>query len=137
MNTVETLPSWSVSQPAAAPSWHRPEPSEELFHDLARNDPAELVALLSSGTLPPHLLTFAAEIAGDCPPRFYPAVRSVLLGLLGHPSSTVREGVVYGLSKLMHALPALRDVLMVHTEEAGEPSPGVRAAARGVLGLAY
>lgn len=137
MNTVETLPSWSVSQPAAATSWSRREPSEELFHDLARNDPGELVALLSSGSLPPHLLTFAAEIAGDCPPRFYPAVRAVLLGLLDHPSSTVREGAVYGLSKLLHALPALRGVLAARAEDAGETSPGVRAAARGVLGLAY
>lgn len=105
------------------------------FHDLVRDDPGELVALLSSGTLPPHLLTFAAEISGDCPPRFYPAVQSALLSLLDHSSSTVREGVVYGLSKLLHALPALRDVLMVHTEEIGEPSPGVRAAAREVLGF--
>lgn len=64
---------------------------EELLYD----NPAELVALLSTDELSLMKLSYAAEIAGNNLP--YEMVVEPLLKLLDHQSSIVREGAVYGL----------------------------------------
>lgn len=76
--------------------------------------------------LPPHLLTFEAEDAGEDPNSL-----PELLTLLQHPHAIVREGALYGLAKLAH--PELREVIQRHTLEEHEPSPGVRRAAASLL----
>ena len=66
---------------------------EAYFESLAASDPPALHALLEHPEMPPHLLTYAAEIAGqDCP-----AAVPVLLRLLKYPAAVVREGVLAGL----------------------------------------
>ena len=75
-------------------------------------------------TLPPHILTFLAEEAGE-----YPHLRFGvwLTGLLSHPSPVVREGAVLGLAKMNR--PESWKVLEHHEDE----SPGVRAVLADLL----
>jgi HEAT repeat protein len=128
-------PEWSTSPSATATSesfrarviWSRP--CEEMFEYLAENEPEKLLAELASGALPPSALTFAAEWAGRI--RTQDAA-PILIGLLAHPSPLVREGAVYGLEHLVEQRGVL-SALRAHSTEAGERSPGVRAAAREVL----
>ena len=71
-----------------------------------------------------HLLTFAAEIAGDTLPS--DAVKAPLVALLSHPNRVVREGAIYGLAR--HADdPAVREQLVAMSLD--DESPGVRLAA--------
>lgn len=102
-----------------------PEPTEAAFLDLARTDPARLLAWIASGTLRDTALTFAAEHAGEIADA--DAVIPALLPLLAHEKSYVREGAVYGLWRHIadrRAFDAL-DRLAV-----SDPSPALR-------GLAY
>jgi hypothetical protein len=100
-------------------------PCEELFERLASEDPPRLVAMIASGELPPHLLTFAVEVAGRelAGDLAIPA----LLATLESPSAVVREGTVIGLAhhaaddRVVAALTRLADA---------DPSPAVRSAAR-------
>ena len=111
------------------------ESCESRFRYLVEHEPKVLVDLLERGTLEPHLLTFAAEIAGDVPAALYPRLISALTALIEHPKAPVREGALYGLAKLLPTLPHLRARVELHAGDA-EASPGVRRAARGILGLA-
>lgn len=133
MTQVAYAQPWSTSAAEASePGWDGP--CEAWFESLAQSDPRTLIALLESGTLEPHLLTFAAEIAGDVPPALYHKLVSVLTALLDHPIAPVREGALYGLAKLLPTLPHLRSRIERHATEE-EASPGVRRAARSILGL--
>jgi hypothetical protein len=66
---------------------------------MARDNPMGIIALLDASQ-PPHILTFVAEYAGECPEAYYPQVKALLVGLMGHPSKVVREGAKYGLMKM-------------------------------------
>ena len=66
-------------------------------------EPAALIALLTDASTPLHILTFAAEHAGDCPADYHPQVERILLKLQKHPAKVVREGAIYGLMKLKGA----------------------------------
>jgi hypothetical protein len=99
-------------------------PSEALFERLVLDDPGRLIEMLRSNELAPTLLTYAAEIAG----RLKLAVPA-LVALLGHPAPIVREGAVYGLAD--HLDDRIRAALRTLADQ--DPSPGVRAAAEGVL----
>jgi hypothetical protein len=74
---------------------------EEMFEYLADEHPSQLVRLLLSKRMPVSDLTFAAEIAGRIDDSNM--VRPVLLGLLAHPDSVVREGAIYGLARHVDA----------------------------------
>ena len=134
MNAVAREP-WSTSKRVASNEVAWDGPCEALFNHLVERDPVKLIALLETGALEPHLLTFAAEIAGDAPIALYPKLVSALTALLEHPKPPVREGALYGLAKLLPTLPHLRARIERHAGDS-ETSPGVRRAARGILGLA-
>ena len=101
---------------------------ESLFERLAGHNPLGLVRLLEPGKLPPHLLTYAAEIAG----RSLRAelVVAPLLRLLDASAQVVREGAIYGLSSHdgdPRVIARLTELARI------DPSPGVRMAAGGVV----
>lgn len=102
-------------------------PSKPTFERWASEEPARLLVALTSSELKPTLLTFAAEIAGARLPAS--EVVPVLLTLLSHTDSAVREGAIYGLARHpgRHIDTAL---LKLATED---PSPGVREAASATL----
>ena len=88
----------------------------------------ELASLISSGTLEPVELTFAVEHLGKLAYDDPALVRRTLTPLLSHADALVREGVIYGLDG------HLDDELHERIEAmAFDPSPGVRAAAVGLL----
>jgi HEAT repeat protein len=70
-------------------------PSEANFERWANESPERLLRVLQPGELKPTLLTFAAEIAGAT--LAAAAVVPLLMALLEHPDSVVREGAIYGL----------------------------------------
>lgn len=106
--------------------------TEDQLRFLAKHYPAGLIQLLENDELPDHLLTFAAEAAGDVSPSWYPQASRVLTRLLRHPRAYVREGAVYGLTTLSTAVPALLENLR-RLATADEPSEGVRLAAQEAL----
>lgn len=105
---------------------------EEQFADLAESDPLALFGLVESGTLPPGLLTHAAEWCGRT--NRPSAARRVLLPLLRSPSAMVREGAVYGLA-LAGRDEAVRSALVQLSGPEAEPNAAVRAAVREALEL--
>lgn len=92
---------------------------------MADEAPLELLALIESGCLAPEDLTFAAESAGDIKDRA--AAIPVLLGLIGHRSALVREGMVYGLTKDVSRDMNVRSAICSLADH--DVSPGVREAA--------
>jgi hypothetical protein len=100
---------------------------EDLFERLAVEDPERLVGLLAPGKLPPHLLTYAAEIAGKLAAE---KVVPPLLVLLENESAVVREGALCGLQTHMDNNKVWSKVVDMWKKD---PSEGVRSAARGVL----
>lgn len=98
----------------------------ERLEVMASEAPDDLLLLIKDGSLPPHLLSFAAEYAGQS----LPAVKivPVLMALLKHEFPTVREAAMYGLSR--HPTPetiaALKDV-------AKKDHPILREIANGIL----
>jgi hypothetical protein len=115
----------SSSGTTVADDWQRP--CEALFRSLARSAPRRLLSIIGSGQLTPPDLTFAAEALGDV--QDSNLVVPVLLQLLDHASSLVREGAVYGLSHHLNDESMKR--LQVLADE--DPSPGVRSAANDIL----
>jgi hypothetical protein len=112
------------------------KPSRAAFEELAAQDPSALVAWVESGELDDADLSFAAEALGEA---FFQVVGDVavrrialLLRLTEHTSPVVREGAVYGLALDVHDSAGARERL----EEMArvDTSPGVRQAARDVLG---
>ena len=106
----------------------RPALGESLFERLAERNPLGLVRLLEPGRLPPHLLTYAAEIAGRS--LRTELVAAPLLRLLGASAPVVREGAIYGLSSHdgdPRVIARLTELARV------DASPGVRMAAGGVV----
>lgn len=102
---------------------------ESTFEWLAVEDPGTLIAMLKP-PMSPHLLTYAAEIAGKIPGD---AAIDPLLRLLDHDSALVREGAVYGLC---HHTESSRVLSRLKLLAESDLSPGVRAAARGAVELA-
>lgn len=96
--------------------------------ELARTDPARLVAWLDSEEMSPGKATFAAEILGK--EAAAEVAAPCLLRLTQHSSPLVREGAVYGLET--HK--AQGDV-RARLEEmaASDPSWGVRQSAAEAL----
>ena len=78
----------------------------------------------------PTKLTFDAEELSNHPNKW--EALGMLIYLLEHDSSLVREGVVYGLAGLGN-MPGVKEALQRHTLEEIDPSPGVRAACRDAL----
>ena len=107
------------------------KPSKDLFERLRVQDPERLIAWLSDGSLEHHLLTYAAEFAGDVPSDYVEKAREALLDLLAHQRAYVREGAVYGLSKL----PVTQEVMDALTKLTSnlEPSTDVRETAMEAL----
>lgn len=100
----------------------------DLFQRLADESPRDLLPLLADGALPPHLLTYAAEIAGCALPGG--EVVPPLLRLLDHASPVVREGAIYGLAD--HATRADVNSRLADLARS-DASPGVRAAAADMV----
>ena len=125
---AQTCPQESTLGPTPIPSCQND--LERLRHEA----PQELLTYLSSDTsaLPDHLLTFAAELAGDLDSQYADATRSALLQLLEHPRAYVREGAIYGLSKLPPTT-KVRSALRQRLAESTEPSAAVREAAEDAL----
>lgn len=72
------------------------------------------------------ILTFQAEELSTHPNKW--EALGMLIYLLEHESSLVREGAVYGLGGLGN-VPGVKEALIRHSTEETEKSPGVRAAA--------
>jgi HEAT repeat protein len=98
----------------------------ELQH-WALVDQSRLVSAITSGTLEPTLLTFAAEIAGAALSR--EVIVPVLLQLLAHPHPAVREGAIYGLQG-HEGTEIYAELKRIGRDD---PSPGVREAALEAL----
>lgn len=92
---------------------------------MSVSDPEGLIAALSNAELPPWELTFAAEAAGHLP-----NARGALISLLDHPAPVVREGAIYGLTRLLTNDPTLRGPLEKMTNDR---SGAVREAASEAL----
>jgi hypothetical protein len=96
------------------------------FNTLAKSEPLRLVKLVATGELAEHDLTYAAEALGLIDDANTPMVVKVLAWLSHHHSPIVREGVVYGLGRL---LARSRFAGQVLARLAKDPSPEVRTAA--------
>jgi hypothetical protein len=102
---------------------------EAMFEDLADENPARLVELLSDPTMDGADLTFAAEIAGRMI-RNSKLVVPPLLGLLRDSRPLAREGAVMGLG--FHVdFPGVKTALELVAET--DPSEGVATAAQDML----
>jgi HEAT repeat protein len=84
------------------------------------------VKLVATGELAEHDLTYAAEALGLIDDANTPMVVKVLAWLSHHHSPIVREGVVYGLGRLLARSKFAGQVLAVLAKD---PSPEVRTAA--------
>jgi HEAT repeat protein len=122
-------PFYGVLSPDAFLAVHArwPNVSEEMFEALAERFPKDLLNLLSSDTLAPSALTFAAEIAGRIPDGA--AVRLALTPLLEHESAIVREGAIYGLRGHLDEESATKLKALADTDT----SPAVRQVAADTL----
>ncbi len=96
-----------------------PTPCRNEYDRLQKEDPAFLIAWCKSGELAPYDLTFAAETLGEIPEAL-----PVLLDLLKHDSSVVREGALLGLYRLKWIIEDKFDKHAVN-----DSSPGVRHVA--------
>lgn len=110
-----------------AVSTHWTEPCEAMFEFLSDHFEADLLALVSSRKLSAPDMTFAAEMAGRAGDSR--AVREVLLPLLDHESSLVREGAIYGLRE--HADGNVVTRLSALSQD--DASPAIRRAASDTL----
>lgn len=108
------------------PSWNHP--CEEQFVWLAYHDPKSLVRLISSNTLEPFLLTFAAEHAGKM--QDTRLLFQTLEVLLNHPSAIVREGAIIGLASCYHES-KVRNLLSLLASH--DPSPAIRTMTNEIL----
>lgn len=98
-------------------SKYPPVPCENAFIQLATFNPDLLVEWVESGELTKASdLTFAAEHLGKCQKAL-----PVLLKLLKHESSLVREGTIYGLFGLKEMISDALDECSDH-----DPSPTIR-----------
>ncbi len=96
-------------------------PCRNEYDRLEKEDPALIIEWCKSGELAPYDLTFAAETLGEIPEAL-----PVLLDLLKHESSIVREGALVGLLSIKSLI---NDKFQEHAEN--DPSPGVRDFACG------
>jgi hypothetical protein len=103
-------------------------PSEQLFERLASTDPARLLQFLAPDALPPHLLTYAAEIAGR--ELAVELVVPPLLHLLRHKAPVVREGAIHGLA---HHADDPRVLKALAEAALRDPSSAVQTVAASVL----
>lgn len=110
--------------------FHRP--SEAQFEQLADSDPERLFQWVRSGRLTPGFLTHAAEACGRVSTLYYDAALEVLLDLLDHHASLVREGVICGLQRLGPS-EIIKKALIQRSLPEHEKSEGVRAAAQDAL----
>lgn len=102
---------------------------DQAFERLAREDPAQLINLLvGPAPLAPHLLTYAAEIAGRSIAG--ELVVDALLALLRNENAFVREGAVLGLAAHVGEE---RVVSRLNEVQDADPSPGVRTVAADTL----
>lgn len=76
------------------------------------------------------VLTFEAEELGNHPNKW--EALGMLIYLLEHESSIVREGAVYGLAGLGN-MPGVKESLLRHSTEEVEKSLGVRLSIKEVL----
>lgn len=104
------------------------DPCQEVFEQLAENNPSELIAWIKSGSLQPPDLTFAAEILGRV--RSMEGISPILLELLSHQSPLVREGALYGLYHYRDD-PKVEDA--IRQIEAKDPSLTIRETAAEIL----
>lgn len=98
-----------------------PTPCRNEFERLKNEYPEILLDWVNSGELAPYDLTFAAETLGEIPEAL-----PVLLDLLKHDSSIVREGALIGLLSIKILI---NDKFQKHAEN--DPSPCVRDFACG------
>ncbi len=96
-----------------------PTPCRNEFERLQNEYPEILLDWVNSGELAPYDLTFAAETLGEIPEAL-----PVLLDLLKHDSSVVREGALLGLYRLKWLIDDKFDEHAVN-----DSSPGVRHVA--------
>lgn len=106
-------------------------PCRNNFERWAKEDPERLVRVLTDGSLPDTLLTFAAEIAGKALPS--DVVLPALVELLHHASPVVREGALLGIEHHMKAV-TMREYARLLAMAANDPSPGVRETAQALVG---
>lgn len=99
-----------------------PTPCRNEFERLSQEDPEFLIYWVTSGELASYDLTFAAEELGQVP-----ASLQVLLDLMEHGSSIVREGALLGLQSLRSQI---NDVIEQHAET--DASPGVQSVAKAL-----
>ena len=103
--------------------------TDEEALDLAKHDPGHLAELLTSGSMCPVDVSFAAEILGqECPDTRL--VVDTLTKLMGHEKSCVREGAIYGLSCHPDSS-VVRDILQKAMLE--DPSEMIREIAQEML----
>lgn len=102
--------------------------TQRLAAELAEHEPRKLLALVQEQRLTPHELFFAAEALGHVRSS---TVTAVLVSLLAHESSVVREGAVYGLAHAAEYDDGAREALFRIAEH--DQSEAVRRAVRDVI----
>lgn len=98
------------------------------YDEFALRDPWMLVHLILHHDLPSHELTYVAEALGKMEPTS--TAIALLDQLVTHDSATVREGVVYGLSRHRNHIGASS---LLKTMATTDPSQTIRDIASEAL----
>jgi hypothetical protein len=106
--------------------------SENQLTALAKNNPKELIRIITSPNSDVHALTFGAEILGEVADEdlVLPALRR----LLKHINAVVREGAMIGLSTFYLEKKPPQDVLdRLKKMAADDPSPACKDLAASLF----
>jgi hypothetical protein len=106
--------------------------SENQLSTLAKNNPKELIRIITSPNSDVHALTFGAELLGEVSDEglVLPALRR----LLKHVNAVVREGAMNGLSTFYVEKKPPQDVLdRLQKMAVDDPSPDCKNLATSLL----
>lgn len=94
-----------------------PNPSEDVFYELAKNNPELLEKWILSGRLRSSFLSFAVEALGSVSGDTYV---STLLKLSEHPNSLVREGVICTFSDHLDNAEVIETLQKISQQDANQ-----------------
>jgi hypothetical protein len=107
--------------------------SENQLKSLAKNNPKELIRILTSPNADTHMLTFGAELLG-AEVTDETIVLPALRRLLKHTNAIVREGAMAGVSSFYLGGKPPQDVLdRLQVMLTSDPSPSIREYATSLL----
>jgi vesicle coat complex subunit len=106
--------------------------SQHQLEALAKNNPKELIRIITSPNSDAHTLTFGAELLGELEDEslVLPALRK----LLKHAHALVREGAIYGVTNFYTKSKPPAEIIerLQHMAE-HDPSPACKTCASDLV----